>query len=245
MTREQKIQAGLEALLPSFDSEAPRRLALYYDMLADWNTRMNLTGDTDFDVVLSRHFLDSVAPLQHGELFPEKAKLADVGSGAGFPGLPLAIVRQDLQVTLIDSLSKRIGFLDAVSKELGLCNVKAVHARAEDAGRIDGLREQFDISVARAVAPLSMLCEFLLPFVRIGGKAICYKGPAAKAEETAGNGASVMLGGGKVEWIPVNLPGPPLWQHVLAIIEKKEKTIEKYPRKAGTANRMPLGASSR
>ena len=241
MTRLQRIEEGLNDLLPDFDAEAPRRLAMYYEMLVDWNSRMNLTGDTDFDVVLDRHFWDSLAPLQQEALFPKDITLADVGSGAGFPGLPLAIVRQDLQVTLIDSLSKRIGFLNAVSKELGLCNVKTIHARAEDAGRLPECREGFDRVTARAVAPLPVLCELLLPFACVGGKVVAYKGPAAQEEEAAGNRVSVLLGGGKVSWIPVSIPNQPFWQHVVAVIEKKEKTASQYPRKAGTISRMPLG----
>ena len=239
-----KISAMIAACGISCDARTPERIARYHEMLADWNTRMNLTGDTDFATSLDRHYTDSLAPLANGHLFPEGASLIDVGSGAGFPGLPLAIARPDLQVTLLDSLMKRISFLDAVVKDLGLTNVQLVHSRAEDGGKNAKLREQFDIAVARAVAPLPVLCELLLPFVKVGGRMICYKGPSAEEELQAGQKAAHMLGGAAVENIPVTLPNQPEWQHCLLTCEKKVKTVRQYPRKAGTPSRSPLGVSA-
>ncbi len=241
---EQELKAAIEALHIRCDERTAARIAVYHEMLADWNTRMNLTGDTDFATSLDRHYTDSLAPLANEALFAQGASLIDVGSGAGFPGLPLAIARPDLQVTLLDSLMKRINFLDAVVKELGLTNVKLVHSRAEDGGRDVKLREQYDIAVARAVAPLPVLCELLLPFVKVGGRMICYKGPAADEELQAGQKAAHMLGGAAVEIIPVTLPNQPDWQHCLLTCEKKVKTVRQYPRKAGTPNRSPLGVSA-
>ena len=150
------------------DAAAPARLVRYHRLLCEWNARMNLTGDTDFAVALYRHYLDSLAPLRLEGLFAHGARVIDVGSGAGFPGLPLAIARPDLQVTLLDALQKRISFLAAVVEELGLTHVRLVHARAEDGARNPEHRERYDLAVARAVAPLPVLCELMLPFVAVG-----------------------------------------------------------------------------
>ena len=242
---EAKLAKAIEELRIECDEHTPARIARYHAMLADWNTRMNLTGDTEFDTSLDRHYTDCLAPLINRELFPQGASLIDVGSGAGFPGLPLAIARPDLQVTLLDSLMKRIHFLDAVVRELGLTNVQLVHSRAEDGGRDAALREHFDIAVARAVAPLPVLCELLLPFVKVGGRMICYKGPSAEEELQAGQKAAHMLGGAAVQNIPIILPSQPDWQHCLLTCEKKVKTVRQYPRKAGTPSRSPLGSASK
>lgn len=242
---ETKLRQEFAKLNIRCDERTCERIARYHALLADWNTRMNLTGDTDFDTSIHRHYTDSLAPLAYEELFPEGASLIDVGSGAGFPGLPLAIARPDLQVTLLDSLMKRISFLDAVVRELGLTNVKLVHSRAEDGGRNPALREQFDLAVARAVAPLPVLCELLLPFVRVDGRMICYKGPSAEEELEAGRKAAHIMGGGNISQLPVNLPSQPEWQHCLLTCEKKVKTVRQYPRKAGTPSRSPLGTSTR
>ena len=239
--QEEKISRMIAQLGVECHAETPARIASYHALLADWNTRMNLTGDTDFDTSLDRHYADCLAPLANRELFAQGASLIDVGSGAGFPGLPLAIARPDLQVTLLDSLMKRIKFLAAVVEELGLKNVRLVHARAEDAGRDPALRERFDIAAARAVAPLPVLCELLLPFVAVGGRMVCYKGPSAAEELEAGAKAARMLGAGGVESIPVVIPSQPEWQHCVLTCVKTQKTVRQYPRKAGTPSREPLG----
>lgn len=240
-----RMEEAIAQLGIACDERTAERMVRYHELLADWNTRMNLTGDTDFETSIHRHYTDSLAPLKEAALFPEGASLIDVGSGAGFPGLPLAIARPDLQVTLLDSLMKRITFLQAVVDELGLTNVKLVHSRAEDGGRNPERREQYDIAVARAVAPLPVLCELLLPFVKVGGRMICYKGPSAQEELEAGAKAAKMLGGGPTERIPVVLPAQPEWQHCLLTCEKKVKTVRQYPRKAGTPSRSPLGSASK
>lgn len=239
--RERRLQALLEELGVIYDAEAPARLNRYHEMLCDWNTRMNLTGDTDFEVALTRHYADSLAPLRLDGLFQKEAAIVDVGSGAGFPGLPLAIVRPDLRVTLLDSLGKRVAFLDAVVKELGLGNAWTVRMRAEDAGQDARYRERYDMAVARAVAALPVLCELLLPLVKPGGTMACYKGPAAGEEQEAGNRAAALLGGGRLRMLPVTLADRPDWQHTLCVSQKKEKTLRQYPRKAGTPGRLPLG----
>lgn len=244
VSREQwpeRLKNGLDALNIRYDPATPERLARYHQLLTEWNQVMNLTGDTDFETSLGRHYLDSLAPLGIEGLFPENASLIDVGTGAGFPGLPLAIARPDLDVVLMDSLQKRLNFLDAVVKELGLSNVRLCHARAEDGGRDPLWREQFDLAVARGVAALPVLAELLLPFVKVGGKAVCYKGPAASEEWDAGQRAARLLGGGKLERTPIVLPGQEDWEHCVIALPKKEKTVRQYPRKAGTPGREPLG----
>ena len=238
---EALIRERLEAMKVPYDVHAPKRLLQYHELLAQWNQRMNLTGNADFDVMLNQHYTDSVAPLQRDGLFPEGASIIDVGSGAGLPGLPLAIVRPDLQMVLLDSLAKRVHFLSEVIETLGLGNVRAIHARAEDAAHQPQWREAFHIAVARAVAPLPVLCELLLPFVEVGGKMLCYKGPAAIDEKEAGDAAAKLLGGAGIEWLPVELPHQPEWEHVVAVSAKEAPMPVKYPRKAGVPSRQPLG----
>lgn len=231
------------------DKHAPELLARYHAMLMDWNTRINLTGDTRFETALTRHYLDSLAPLACGDVFTPAARVIDVGSGAGFPGLPLAIARPDMQVMLVDSLAKRVAFLRAVTQELGLSNVTYVYSRAEELTSYCGagepaiplLRERFDVAVARAVAPLPVLCELLLPFVRVGGRMVCYKGPAAAAELSFGQTAARLLGGGTIDIRPMPLALEPEWRHCVLICRKQEKTDRQYPRKAGMSSRRPLG----
>ncbi len=223
------------------DVRAAERLARYHALLCDWNGRMNLTGDTAMETALSRLYMDSLAPLALEGLFPIGASVIDVGSGAGFPGLPLAIARPDLKVTLLDSLAKRVAFLDEVVAQLGLHNVRTVHARAEDAGRDPALRDAFDVAAARAVAAAPVLMELLLPFVRAGGQTVCYKGPAAEEELRAAGRAARMLGGGEVRALPVAVPDQPEWQHCVLVCAKAQPTPARYPRKAGTPAREPLG----
>ncbi|MEG2603920.1 MAG: 16S rRNA (guanine(527)-N(7))-methyltransferase RsmG [Clostridia bacterium] len=240
--RAQELRGRMDGLGIAYDCAAPERLAAYHALLEDWNERVNLTGDASFALALDRHYVDSIAPLALEGLFPERASLIDVGSGAGFPGLPLAIVRPDLQVTLLDSLNKRLAFLAAVVDALGLRNVRLVHARAEDGGRAAPHREQYDIAVARAVAPLPVLCELLLPFVRPGGSMLCYKGPAAAEEMAAGRRAALLLGGDAPRALPVRIPAQPDWRHCVLASQKIQRTARQYPRKAGTPSREPLGS---
>lgn len=232
------IAKGLSGLGICFPSRAPEQLSMYYDMLTDWNERMNLTASMDESEALDKLFMDSAAPLASG-LFSENARLIDVGSGAGFPGLVIAILRPDIRVTLLDSLVKRIGFLSAVIEKLGIGNAFPMHARAEDAARGE-LRESCDIATARAVAALPTLFELLLPFIKVGGRAICYKGPQAASELEQGAYASSILGGGEPQSIPVTIPSRPDWQHCVVVCDKLSKTDRQYPRQAGTPAKKPL-----
>ena len=245
MTQAQTVllfRTRLRELGIRFDDRAPERLARYQEMLFDWNARMNLTGDASLEATLDRHFMDSLAPLALPDLMPECASLIDVGTGAGFPGLALAIARPDLRVTLLDSLKKRLAFLDAVIADLSLGNVRTVHARAEDAGRDPALRERFDAAAARAVATAPVLLELLLPFVRVGGRALCYKGPSAEEELRDGERAARLLGGGALRTLPVTVPAQPDWRHCVLTCEKRSVTPPLYPRRAGVPAREPLGA---
>ena len=227
--------AGLE-----LDETALSRLETYHDMLLDWNTRMDLTS-VSADRMAARHFLDSLLPLKASGLIPEEGRLIDVGTGAGFPGLPLAIARPSLQVTLLEAQGKRCQFLQAVCQALGLENVTIINDRAENLGRAEGHREGYDRAVARAVAALPVLAEYLLPFVRAGGMALCWKGPAVAGEQADGAAAAARLGGRLLPLVEMEGSGEETG-HVIAPMEKIEKTLPLYPRKNGMPAKRPLKA---
>ena len=235
------LAARLTACGIPFDPELPEKLLRYHALLMDWNTRMDLTAVTDEAEMMDRHYVDSLMALRFG-LIPRKGRIIDVGTGAGFPGMPLALACPDVQVTLMDAQQKRLTFLQAVIDELQVRNVTLVHSRAEDGARLPLHREQYDLAVARAVAPLAVLAEYLLPYVRVGGSALCWKGPALQEEMQQGRRAAHLLGGKVEEPIGCEFPGR-AWQHLLLPIQKKEKTARQYPRKAGTPGKSPLGAS--
>ena len=218
------------------DEETCQRLNAYHALLLEWNARMDLTNVPENEMAL-RHYGDSLLPLDRDVWFPRGASLIDVGSGAGFPGLPLAIARPDLRVTLLDSQRKRCDFLKAVADELKLSNVAVLHARAEDAARM-ALRESFDLAVARAVAPLNVLCEYLLPFVRLGGRALCWKGPAVMEELKSGEKAAHILGAKAEQLVRLPIEGR---EHYVQPFVKCKKTLRQYPRKSGTPSKNPLG----
>lgn len=206
----------------------------YSSLLLLWNEKMNLTAITDPDEINLKHFADSISCrglINHG------AKLIDVGTGAGFPGLPLKIVRPDIRLTLLDALNKRVDFLNEVIESLGLCNVETIHSRAEDAARNSDMREKFDVAVSRAVAPLPVLCEYCLPFVKVGGIFIAYKGKDAAAEAASAENASSVMGG-KIAEIKETFSED--LEHYVIIIEKTGSTPSKYPRKAGKPTKQPI-----
>ena len=210
----------------------------YYEMLIEWNEKMNLTAITEAQEVAVKHMVDSLTALETG-LFTAGCTVIDVGTGAGFPGLPLKIYRPDLKLTLMDSLQKRVGFLEAVVEELGLQEVACVHARAEEGARNKAYREQFDIAVSRAVARLPILAEYCLPFVRRGGHFLALKGMQYQEEEQEAVKAIKVMGGSSTQTRPVKLPG---LDDVRAVIEitKGMPTPKAYPRKAGTPAKNPL-----
>ncbi|MBR6027983.1 MAG: 16S rRNA (guanine(527)-N(7))-methyltransferase RsmG [Clostridia bacterium] len=236
------IRARLTECGLACDAAQAEALCRYHALLLDWNTRMDLTAVTDEQDMLDRHYVDSLLPLAVPGLIPETGSLIDVGTGAGFPGMPLAIFRPGLRVTLLDAQQKRLSFLRAVADELGLDNITLLHARAEDAARDPACRERFDLATARAVAAVPVLAEYLLPFVSPGGLALCWKGPALAEELPQGRRAALILGGRVEEAIPCAFPGRD-WQHSLLPIRKTTPTPKKYPRKAGTPGREPLGST--
>lgn len=209
----------------------------YTDLLLSYNEVMNLTAITDREEIKIKHYLDSVFPLAFS-LIPDGAHVADVGSGAGFPGVPLKIAKRDIHLTAIDSLNKRLNFLETVKNELSLDDFDTVHLRAEEAGQNKELRESFDIATARAVATLSVLAEWCLPLVKVGGSFIALKGPSPEEEIDEAREAVSVLGGEIAEVFTVNLPGE--IKHSIVLIKKISQTPSKYPRKPGKASKQPI-----
>ena len=215
-----------------------RKFARYHEMLVAANAKFNLTRvPDDLREAVDRNYLDCMVPVAAGALDGVET-LIDVGSGAGFPGIPLSIARPEIHVVLLDALDKRVKFWQSVVDALQL-NAEAVHLRCEDAARNPALRERFDCAVARAVAPMNVLAEYLLPFVRVGGRMLALKGPSLEAEMAEAEFAISTLGGRADGVIPVEIPGRD-WRHSLARVTKIAPTPEKYPRKAGTPEKKPL-----
>ncbi len=215
-----------------------KKLEQYRNLLLEWNEHVNLTAITDPEEIRIKHFEDSLTCLKT-DLFASGVKVIDVGTGAGFPGLPLAMARPDISVTLLDSLKKRLLFLDEVIRQTDTKNAVTVHARAEDGGRDKKLREQFDIVVSRAVSRLSVLCEYTLPYLKVGGTLIAMKGPSAEEELAEAKNAISVLGGGEVTLQKTALEDESL-SHCLVLIKKVRPTPTTYPRKAGTPTKNPL-----
>lgn len=218
------------------------RLDIYARLLVEWNEKMNLTAITDPTGIAVKHFADSLTAAAY---LPAGAfSLVDVGTGAGFPGVPLALLRPDCRLTLLDSLQKRLTFLDAVCRELGL-TATLVHARAEESGRDAALREQFDVATARAVASLPTLCEYCLPLVKVGGRFIAMKGPDAVREQEEAAHAIAVLGGAVTAADTVTLPAvpvdgvEPMRRHLLCI-DKRSHTPPSYPRPSAKIAKQPL-----
>ena len=206
----------------------------YAKLLVEWNKKINLTAIIDEDGICEKHFLDSVLLLKFITL-PENSKVIDVGTGAGFPGIPLKIMRSDIKLTLLDSLNKRINFLKAVSDELSL-SAECIHARAEEGGKNPTLREKYDLVTARAVAALPVLLEYCLPFVKIGGIFAALKGPN---EDISDAKAAVNILGGKILSVnDYNLPSGD--SRRLILIEKISQTSTKYPRNSGQISKKSL-----
>lgn len=213
---------------------AVRGLEKYLELLIQWNEQMDLTS-VPKEEMAQRHFADSLLPLLQEGLFPEGCSVIDVGTGAGFPGLVMAVAREDIRMTLLEAQQKRCTFLQAVCDALELKNVTIIHDRAETLGKSEEHREQYDRAVARAVAPMNVLCEYLLPFVQVGGMAVCWKGPQVENEKEDGNAAARKLGGKDMQLISMGQGG-----HVVACVEKTEKTLPQYPRKNGIPTKRPL-----
>ena len=211
----------------------------YYELLVEWNSFMNLTGITEFDEVMKKHFVDSISLVKACDLEEKDVSLIDIGTGAGFPGLPLKIVFPKLKVTLLDSLNKRIKFLDEVILQLGLEDIDTIHGRAEDFAKPDKLREKYDICVSRAVANLATLSEYCLPFVKVGGCFVSYKSEKISDEANDAQKAITLLGGNVKEQIEFMLPDSDIYRN-LFVIEKTSATPKRFPRKAGMPAKEPL-----
>lgn len=238
MEKKIQIKNAFEKIDLILTNEQVEQFLCYYEFLIQKNKVMNLTSITEFQDVLFKHFLDSLmlCKVQKEKL---DGKLIDVGTGAGFPGIPLKIVYPDLNVVLLDSLNKRVQFLNEVIQKLGLKEVVAVHGRAEELARQKDYREQFDYCVSRAVANLSSLCEYCIPFVKFGGYFISYKSGKVQEELVNGKKAIHLLGGELEQIEETELPDTDIFRCILKI-RKIEHTPKKYPRKAGTPTKDPI-----
>ena len=208
----------------------------YMNLLIEWNKKINLTAITEPNEIILKHFIDS---LTISKYISDGTRVVDVGTGAGFPGIPLKIYRQDTEITLLDSLQKRINFLDEVIKELNLEKIETIHSRVEDFGKNNRHREKFDIATSRAVANLATLSEYLLPLVKVGGKVISMKGSLIE-EELENSKNAIKILGGKIEKVDeFNLPNSDISRNIV-LIDKIKETPNKYPRKAGEPSKKPL-----
>ena len=213
-----------------------RQFYNYMNLLIEWNKKINLTAIIEPDEIILKHFVDS---LTISKYISDGTRVVDVGTGAGFPGIPLKIYRQDIEITLLDSLQKRINFLDEVIRELNLEKIETIHSRVEDFGKDKKYREKFDTATSRAVANLATLSEYLLPLVKVGGKVISMKGSLIEEELELSKNAIKILGG-KVEKVDeFNLPNSDISRNIV-LIDKIKETSNKYPRKAGEPSKKPL-----
>lgn len=217
------------------NDEQQKNFFEYMNLLLEWNEKINLTAITEPCEVIKKHFLDSLTILDE---IKENESVIDVGTGAGFPGIPLAICSK-ANFILVDSLNKRINFLKEVKEKINLNNIEIYHARAEEFAKNKLYREKFDVAVSRAVAPMNILVEYLIPFVKVGGKIVCMKGPKAEEELEEAKKAIEILGG-KVEQIKEFNLGEEQISRKIIIIKKIKNTPNKYPRKPGTPAKEPI-----
>lgn len=210
----------------------------YKDLIQEWNKKVNLTSIKEDEEIVKKHFIDSIKIFKFEEVKNAK-RIIDIGTGGGFPGIPMKIVNPDCEMVLLDSLNKRINFLNIVINDLGLKNISTIHGRAEDFAVKSEYREKFDVVVSRAVANMTVLSEFCLPYVDIGKHFVALKGPSVDEELNEAKRALSVLGGEVEKLIPVKIEDSDL-EHNLVIIKKINNTPKQYPRKAGTANKKPL-----
>lgn len=233
------FKKGLEEFNITLSDKQFEQFIKYYDFLVEWNSFMNLTAITDWDEVIVKHFLDSLSIVNSLNMTDMSYYVLDLGTGAGFPGIPLKIAFPNLNIVLMDSLNKRVNFLNTVINELGLENIKAVHGRAEDMARKDEYRECFDLVVSRAVANMTILSEYCLPFVKVGGSFISYKSEKVHDEYKEAVKAIDILGGGDIDSYELTLPLSDIYRN-LFVINKLKSTPKKYPRKAGVPSKEPI-----
>ena len=238
MTDIGTLRRGIEKLNIKLNDDQINSFILYKELLKEWNEKINLTSITDDIEIDIKHFLDSLTPAVTN-MFDGNKKIIDVGTGGGFPGLPLKIYNKELDVTLLDSLNKRIIFLNEVINSLELKRINAIHGRAEELGRKEEYREQYDICISRAVASLDTLSEYCMPFVKKGGYFISMKGPDVDEEIIQSEKGIKILGGKVVDKKIFTLPESDI-NHSLIIIEKIKETPTKYPRAGGKPKKDPL-----
>lgn len=232
------LYKGLKMLNIDSKREKVEKLFAFKDIMLEWNEKINLTSITDEREVFIKHFLDSATCIATGHI-KKGMDVIDVGTGAGFPGVPVKILEDGIKITLLDSLKKRINYLGEVVEKLKLKDVELVHGRAEEAGKNKRYRENYDIVLSRAVAAMNILCEYCLPFAKVGGYFLCQKGPEIKDELKEAENAVKELGGELAEIIPYELPYSDI-THNIIIIRKAVQTPTKYPRKPGKPSASPI-----
>ncbi|WP_374048109.1 16S rRNA (guanine(527)-N(7))-methyltransferase RsmG [Clostridium sp. MB40-C1] len=233
------LETACNSLGLELDEEKYNQFIQYKDLLKEWNEKVNLTAIKEDEEIIKKHFIDSMKIFQFHPLKNSK-KIIDIGTGGGFPGIPMKIIRPDIDIVLLDSLRKRINVLDDILYKIGIDDVITMHGRAEEYGVREEHREQYDAVVSRAVANLAVLSEFCIPYVKVGGYFVAMKGPSVDEEiENAKKAVSIL--GGKIEGIiEVDIEGSDL-NHNLVIVKKVKNTPRKYPRKAGMITKNPLG----
>ncbi len=234
----QKFEYMLHELDIRYTNEILEQFQKYYDILIKWNKVMNLTGITEYEEVISKHFIDSLSIVKAVDM-NQISNLIDIGTGAGFPGIPIKIVFPHVKVTLLDSLNKRVRFLDAVIEEVEIKDINAVHGRAEELAKQKNYREKYELCVSRAVANLASLSEYCLPFVNVGGNFISYKSGDIEDELNTSKNAIKILGGKIIEVNKFQLPATDITRS-LVIVNKIKKTDSKFPRRAGIPTKEPL-----
>ena len=233
---KEEIEKYLNVLKIELEEKQIKQFYDYMNLLIEWNKKINLTAITELKEIILKHFVDS---LTISKYINEKSTLIDVGTGAGFPGIPLKILRNDIKITLVDSLNKRIKFLEEVIEKINLNNIKTVHGRAEEIGRNTNYRETFDYATSRAVANIATLSEYLIPLIKKNGKCIYMKGPDLEEELEKGKKAISVLGGNLEIKEEFELPYSDI-KRTIIIIEKKKNTPTKFPRKPGTPSKEPI-----
>ena len=232
-----EFKEKIQELSPNLTEKQQEQFYNYMNLLIEWNNKINLTAITEPNEIIVKHFIDSMTILKEIE---NNSKIVDVGTGAGFPGIPLKIANPELEVVLLDSLNKRINFLNEVINNLNLKKINSIHFRVEEAGQNKKYREQFDIATSRAVAALNILAEYMLPLVKVGGKCICMKGSEVE-EEIEKSKKAIEILGGKIEKVENFTLANTDMKRNIVIIRKVKQTPSKYPRKAGTPSKEPLG----
>lgn len=233
---EKEFYEAIRQFVPQITEEQQNQFYNYMNMLIEWNNKINLTAITEPDQIILKHFIDSITILKE---IDDKSKIIDVGTGGGFPGIPLKIMNNSLEIVLLDSLNKRINFLNEVIQKLKLKNINSIHFRVEEAGQNIKYREKFDVATSRAVASLNILVEYMLPLIKVGGICICMKGSEIE-EEIENSKKAIDILGGKIEKIEsFTLANTDIKRNIV-IIKKIKETPNRYPRKAGTPSKEPI-----